>query len=239
MYPIFLLPLAFVAYFLLQPRRRQITTTTTPTSPTPQTPIQYPTKTPSTPKSMPDVGKMPDPLPPLTQPLGQPMTSKPPTQQTPIIPTSVNALSQHGLQFIRAQESFSPTAYNDPPGSQTWSIGYGHQIVSGDGLSRSSHVTQAQAEQLLARDVAGFVATILQSVRVPLNQGQFDALVSLAYNIGGTNFRSSTLLQKLNARDYAGASREFSRWIYGNGRVIQALVSRRGAEASMFNGAMV
>ena len=69
---------------------------------------------------------------------------------------------------------------------------------------------------------------------MPLSQSQFDALVSLVFNIGGGAFRKSTLLQKLNAGDYAGASNEFMRWIKAKGRVLGGLVTRRAAERALF-----
>src|SRR5690606_6833672 len=73
-------------------------------------------------------------------------------------------------------------------------------------------------------------------VKVPLKQHQFDALVSFAYNAGIGNLRSSTLLRKLNARDFAGAALEFHRWNRSNGKVLPGLVRRRAAEALLFQG---
>jgi hypothetical protein len=71
-------------------------------------------------------------------------------------------------------------------------------------------------------------------VKVPLTQNQFDALVSLVYNIGQTAFSNSTLLKKLNAKDYQGAADQFLRWNKGGGKVMKGLVRRREAERALF-----
>jgi lysozyme len=72
-------------------------------------------------------------------------------------------------------------------------------------------------------------------VTVPLNQNQFDALVSFTENEGATSFEESTLLRLLNAGDYAGAAAQFDRWVYQKGRVLPGLVDRRQQEAALFN----
>lgn len=71
-------------------------------------------------------------------------------------------------------------------------------------------------------------------VKVPLNQNQFDALVSFAFNLGLGNLKSSTLLKKLNASDYIGASKEFERWNRAGGKVLNGLTRRRIAERDLF-----
>ncbi len=143
--------------------------------------------------------------------------------------------TERGLQFIRDQEALRTRAYQDSAGY--WTIGYGHKIVTGDGLNSQSVISAAQAENLLRQDVGRFVAGVRAQVRVPITQNQFDALVSLAFNIGLSALAGSTLLRKLNAGDIAGAANEFGRWIYAGGRTLAALVSRRAAEAAIFNGA--
>ena len=69
---------------------------------------------------------------------------------------------------------------------------------------------------------------------VPMNQNQFDALVDFAYNCGAQNLKNSTLLRKLNNRDYGGAANEFTRWVYANGSIMQGLVRRRMDEKILF-----
>jgi lysozyme len=71
-------------------------------------------------------------------------------------------------------------------------------------------------------------------VKVPLSQNQFDALVSFEYNVGYGNFSKSTLLRKLNLKDYIGASKEFDKWVYANKKKLTGLVKRRKSEKELF-----
>ena len=95
-------------------------------------------------------------------------------------------------------------------------------------------ITELQASALLMQDVSRFEKGVLEAVKVSLSQHQFDALVSLAFNIGLGAFRASTLVRKLNAGDIAGAAGQFARWNRGDGRVLPGLVVRRAAEAALF-----
>lgn len=139
------------------------------------------------------------------------------------------------LSLIAGFESFRSKAYPDPPGSGKYSIGYGHQIRPGDGLSWDSILTESKGYSLLSDDVQTAVDCVYSSVQVPLNNNQKAALISLAYNIGCAGFQGSTLLRVLNTGDYETASAEFSRWIYSGGVINETLVSRRAQEQSLFN----
>ena len=86
----------------------------------------------------------------------------------------------------------------------------------------------------LRQDVAESERAVNQHVHVPLTQHQFDALVSFVFNLGAGNFRTSTLLKKLNARDYDGAAQEFGRWVQAGGKTLPGLVRRREAESALF-----
>ena len=141
-------------------------------------------------------------------------------------------ISARGIAFIKEHEGRRLTAYRDSAGLPT--IGYGHLIVAGDGLSINSTITEAQAEALLRADLATAINAVRSRVTAPLTQNQFDALVSLVFNIGAGAFRDSTLLRKLNQRDYNGARAEFARWNRAGGRVVQGLVNRRAAEEALF-----
>ncbi len=153
-------------------------------------------------------------------------------------PTTVTArpamltTSPDGYALIQAHEGRRLAAYRDPVG--VWTIGYGH---AGD-VQAGDVITPHQAEVLLAADVAVAEAAVRRLVRVPLTQGQFDALVSFVFNLGAGRLSGSTLLAKLNARDYAGAAREFGRWVKGtvDGRKVNlpGLVKRRAAERALF-----
>lgn len=86
-------------------------------------------------------------------------------------------------------------------------------------------------------DIRDAVAAVRALVKVPLKQGQFDALVDFVFNEGEEQFEHSTLLHYLNAGDYAGAATQFGRWIYDDGVVLKGLIKRRAAERDMFTGA--
>lgn len=137
-------------------------------------------------------------------------------------------LSAAGLGALADMEGFSATPYADFKG---YSIGHGHLIRAGESLS---YVTREQAAELLAGDVGDAERAVRTAVSVELSQGQFDALTLLAYNIGASAFRHSTLVRKLNAGDVAGAAAEFPRWNMAGGQVLSALVDRRAREREIF-----
>ena len=139
------------------------------------------------------------------------------------------SLSQSGLNHIKGHEGLRTTAYRDPVGILT--IGYGH---TGADVKPGQKITEAQAEALLRKDVAWAENAVRKHVKVPLTQGQFDALTSFTFNCGAGALQKSTLLKKLNAGDYAGAQAEFGKWVRGGGRVLPGLVRRRNEEAQMF-----
>lgn len=137
-------------------------------------------------------------------------------------------LSPVGLALIQLSEGLRLTAYRDAAG--VWTIGYG----STRGVKAGMKITQEQSIKRLQADVEEAEATVNKRVMVPLAQHQFDALVSFVFNVGGGAFRKSTLLEKLNLADYAGAANELSRWVKAKGRVLPGLVTRRAAERALF-----
>jgi lysozyme len=149
-----------------------------------------------------------------------------------VSPMALSA-SETAYALIRRWEGLRLRAYWD---NGQWAIGYGHR---GPDVKEGMTITQAQAEALLRQDVAEVETVIRSAVRVPLTQAMFDALVSFVYNVGAGAFRTSTLLKKLNAGDYAGAQQEFLRWVYAGGRVSSGLVARRQEEAAIFGGPSV
>lgn len=86
----------------------------------------------------------------------------------------------------------------------------------------------------MTNDLKKFENTVNDVVKVPINQNQFDALLSLAYNIGSTAFKNSTLVKKLNAGDILGAADQFNVWVNAGGKRMQGLVNRRKAEKELF-----
>ena len=93
-------------------------------------------------------------------------------------------------------------------------------------------ITQAQADALLARDLNRFETGVTRLAQVPLNQNQFDALVSFSYNLGLGSLQNSTLLRLLNQRDYAGAAAQFPRWNKAGGKVLPASPAARAGAVS-------
>lgn len=137
-------------------------------------------------------------------------------------------ISQVGINLIKSFEGCQLTAYRDPVGVLT--IGYGHT----SGVRDGEVITQQQAEDLLRQDLDVYENGINSGVKVPLNQYQFDALVSFSYNVGVSAFLQSTLLELLNKGDYVDASNEFDKWVHAGGKVLQGLVTRRNAEKALF-----
>lgn len=141
--------------------------------------------------------------------------------------------SDKGIELLKKFESLELKAYKDVAGVLT--IGYGH---TGD-VIEGQEITEATAEKLLRKDLARFENAVQKLVAVPVNQNQYDALVSLAYNIGVKNFKMSTLLAKLNDNDFDGASKEFTRWnkarIKGVLQEVKGLTNRRLIEQKLFN----
>jgi lysozyme len=115
-------------------------------------------------------------------------------------------------------------------------IGWGHTNHQGRAFDRSARWTQQDCNDAFDEDMEGFASQVTALVKVPVKPHQFDALVSFAYNCGIGNFKSSTLLRKLNAGDHAGAALEFHKWNRSNGKVLPGLVRRRAAEALLFQG---
>ena len=139
--------------------------------------------------------------------------------------------------LVKGFEGCSLYAYPDPAGqSQTFSIGWGHQITGADGLSSQSTIDQPTADALLLQDLETAAQCVESSVTVGIGETQKAALISFAYNEGCGAFKSSTLLRKINVGDTVGATAEFSRWIYANGSQSAALIARRASEASLFGG---
>lgn len=143
--------------------------------------------------------------------------------------------SEKGLQFIRREEGERLTAYADIIG--VWTIGVGHTgTVDGKPVAKGMVISADKSRELLSADLSRFESAITRLVEVPLKQHEFDALVSLVFNIGETNFARSTLLKKLNANDFKGAAEQFLVWKNAGGRPVQGLLNRRKREKDMFNG---
>lgn len=145
-------------------------------------------------------------------------------------------VSAAGRKAIAKHEGNKLEAYLCPAG--VWTIGVGH--TAGAGLPHPKagmKITAEESDEILSRDLVTFEKAVLKAVKVPLTQNQFDALVSLAFNIGAGAFAKSTLVRKLNAGDYKGASAQFDVWNKAGGSVMKGLVSRRASERALFDKA--
>ncbi|AWJ92628.1 muraminidase (plasmid) [Azospirillum baldaniorum] len=136
------------------------------------------------------------------------------------------------LALARNAEGLYLNAYLCPAGVPT--IGYGHTA----GVKMGQRITASQAENFLLEDMAAAAAQVDKLVKVPLTDRQRGALASFVFNLGAGALGSSTLLRRLNQRDYAGAAAEFPKWVYAtvNGVKTQlpGLVKRRAAEVKLF-----
>ncbi|WP_227061841.1 lysozyme [Acinetobacter pittii] len=141
--------------------------------------------------------------------------------------------SNVGVDLITSFEDTRTKAYDDGVG--IWTIGIGTTVYPNSvKVKQGDTCTLEQAKTYFKHDLAKFEKTVNESVTSPLNQNQFDALVSLTYNIGSGAFRGSTLLKLLNKGDYKGAADQFLVWNKAGGKVMKGLVRRREAERALF-----
>ena len=120
------------------------------------------------------------------------------------------AIAESTLSFITNEEGFRNKAYKDSKGLLT--IGVGHLIKDSEQHLVNATLTDEQVKELLRSDLKWCSEAVESSVKVPLAQNQFDALYSLCFNIGGTNFAKSTVVKKINANDMQGAADAILMW---------------------------
>jgi lysozyme len=137
-------------------------------------------------------------------------------------------LSKVGADLVKKYEGCKLKAYLCP--ANKWTIGWGHT----GGVKQGQVITQAQADALFDKDIQRFVDGVNKLVKVEINQNQFDALVSFAYNCGVTALQKSTLLEYVNKKQFSKAAAEFDLWTKGNGKVLHGLVRRRDEEQALF-----
>lgn len=141
--------------------------------------------------------------------------------------------SKLGIDLIKHFEKERLEAYLCP--ANKWTIGYGHTgSVDGKPVAKGMIISSERATQLLQNDIARFENAVNSSVKVPLRQNQFDALVAFAFNVGSNAFRTSTLLRLLNQGKYEEVPAQLLRWNKSKGRVLAGLVRRRKAEGYLW-----
>ena len=138
--------------------------------------------------------------------------------------------SAAGMELLKSSEGFRNRVYMDVAGLPT--IGYGHRLLQPDSFPNG--ISESQAANLLACDVRDAEQAVQRLVKVPLTQGQFDALVDFTFNLGAARLASSTLLKCLNAGRYADAAEQLLRWDHAGNNEVAALKIRREAEAELW-----
>jgi lysozyme len=157
--------------------------------------------------------------------------------------TTLN-LSPEGERFIQGWEKYEPKPYKDIVGIWTW--GFGHARRGNEPMP--DYISVADAQKLFDSDAAPFVKLANRALMVELTQRQFDAFVSIMYNVGPgvpgvkdgiivlKSGKPSTLLTLINAGKFEQAAQEWLKWDRAGGKEVQGLLNRRKAEAAMFSG---
>lgn len=139
-------------------------------------------------------------------------------------------IGKRGIELIKKFEGLELSAYLCP--ARVWTIGYGH---TGNDVYKGKTITELQAEQLLIKDLVKFSKGVKEKLATFVNQNQFDALVSFAFNVGLNAFGRSTLLRKVNANPFdSDIQNEFKKWKYAKGIILDGLIKRREAEAELY-----
>ena len=144
------------------------------------------------------------------------------------------SVSEDGIKLLIEFEGEVLSVYKDPVGLPT--LGVGHLVTPAEKSNYpvGKRITRAESRAFLRRDVERFENCINENVKVPITQNQFDALLSLAFNIGEAGFKRSSVLRHLNNRKFEKAANAFLAWNKADGQVLPGLTRRRNAERSVF-----
>jgi lysozyme len=140
-----------------------------------------------------------------------------------------------GVELIKTFEGFKSAPYKGPAGIPT--IGYGATFYpNGKKVTMTDKaLTETESVELLKHMLVSFEKYVDSYCRDDINQNQFDALVSFAYNLGPANLKSSTLLKKVNANPADESIKlEFMKWVKAGGKTLKGLVARREAESKLY-----
>jgi lysozyme len=150
------------------------------------------------------------------------------------VPVSELHLSDEGYDVLEDREGCELTAYQDTTG--VWTIGMGHSSAAGPPqVVEGMTITEAEAESIFRQDAAHFRQECIDLVKVPLEQWEFDATASFIFNIGSTQFSTSTFLERLNQEDYVGAAEAMLMW----NKPPEIIPRRRGEYLQFVEGAYV
>jgi lysozyme len=149
------------------------------------------------------------------------------------------------IQQIKLDEGVRSKPYQCP--ALLWTVGVGHVIDPTHARVPMANrkelpippgwdrvLSAEEIDDILRKDLARFESGVLRLIKVPMTQGQFDALVSFSFNVGLGNLQNSTLRMKINRGDYEGAAEQFLVWTKAGGKVLPGLVKRRTHEKEMF-----
>lgn len=145
-----------------------------------------------------------------------------------------NKIVQWEGEVLHAYDDFDPRHQFIQPGMVvrgTLTIGVGH---TGPDVRPGLRITLDQSRKWFRQDIDRFEDLVERSVKVPLSDNQFGALVSFAFNVGEGNFLRSTLLKKLNQGDYDSVPSELNKWVYSKKKRLQGLVNRRAQEGALW-----
>lgn len=133
-------------------------------------------------------------------------------------------------EFIKRWEGLKLDLYICDGGKPT--VGYGHAFEPHE--PQPQRITQEQADEYLRSDLERIGSDVDSYIDVDIAQHEYDAILSLAFNVGPAAIKRSTLLRKVNDRRFDDAAHEFGRWVYASGKKLPGLVKRRAAECAMF-----
>jgi lysozyme len=139
-------------------------------------------------------------------------------------------ITENGLNLIKKYESFYAEPYLCPAGFLT--IGYGHMIRRNELFN--APISMDEALRLLKKDVEISERAVMHQISYPLNDNEFDALVSFTFNLGSGQLQRSTLRMKINRGELLNASKEFLKYVFAGGRKLHGLILRRHEELQLF-----
>ena len=159
--------------------------------------------------------------------------------------TNLTKMSDHGCALLTQWEGFKTQVYLDSAGLPT--IGVGHLLtqderasgqirIGGVAVGTAAGLSEMLVSQLLSQDLGRFESAVTSLVIVDLQQNQYDALVSFAFNLGSTTLKTSTLLRELNAGNYDAVPTQLRRFVNSDGHPVPGLVNRRENEVKLWLG---
>lgn len=154
-------------------------------------------------------------------------------------------ISSRGLGLLTQWEGFKTYIYKDTAGYNTIGVGHlltkqeeslGYIVLPDRKIFLNKELSKKDVIDLLQNDLPKYESTVSAVITVPLNQDQFDALVSFCFNIGITAFKNSTLVKVLNSKKYDLVKTELKKWTKSGGKVTQGLINRRANEIKLWEG---